>query len=143
MIIADARRSCSVTKGCQANCTEQPNFPEPPPKSESLSTGEIVGIVLGALSTLTTVFTVFHTFVRVKAIHKLRRPFALYEIYGIWGIALLVFGSRTTWRIEAYVLARLDDENALSFKKSIQDECTMISIAVSFPISRCPEYDTT
>jgi hypothetical protein len=59
------------------------------------------------------------------------RPFYLVRLYGMPGIFLYLFGNRTTWRTQAYVLGKVIDEDALSFKRSVQDECTMISVAVS------------
>ena len=58
------------------------------------------------------------------------RGFHLTRLYGLPGIVLLFFGNRTTWQIEAQVLGKRDDKEALDFKKSVQDECTMISVAV-------------
>ncbi|KAF7507474.1 hypothetical protein GJ744_010405 [Endocarpon pusillum] len=59
------------------------------------------------------------------------RCFHLIRLYGPPGFVLLFFGSQTTWRIEAQVLGKLDDKEALEFKKSVQDECTMISVAAA------------
>jgi hypothetical protein len=59
-----------------------------------------------------------------------RRPIDLFDLYGVSGIFLYLFGSRTTWRTEAHVLGTVSDDDALNFKKSVQDECTMISVAV-------------
>lgn len=59
------------------------------------------------------------------------RPIALFRYYGVPGLFYYVFGSRTTWRTEAHVLGTRADEDALNFKKSVQEECTMISVAVS------------
>lgn len=58
------------------------------------------------------------------------RPVLLVHLYGLPGAFLLVFGSQTTWLTEAQVLCTMCDEDALNFKKSIQDECTMVSVAV-------------
>ena len=60
----------------------------------------------------------------------IRRAIPLFRLYGLPGIVLLFFGSRTTWRVEAQILGKLDDKEALEFKKSVQDECNMISVAV-------------
>lgn len=69
--------------------------------------------------------------VPLKTIQAVRRPLDLYRLYGYSSVVLLLFGSWTTWRTEAFVLGKVNDEDALSFKKSVQDECTMISVAVS------------
>jgi hypothetical protein len=60
-----------------------------------------------------------------------RRPFNLIQTYGPSGIIAWAFGSQTVWRAEARVLETLNDDDAIAFKKSIQDECTTISVAVS------------
>ena len=62
------------------------------------------------------------------------QPFYLFKLYGPSGLVLQIFGNRSTWRTEAHVLGRVDDGEAMQFKKSVQDDCTMISVAVS-PIS--------
>lgn len=49
---------------------------------------------------------------------------------GLTGLLYLVFGSRTTWRSEAHVLGTVNDRIASEFKKSVQDECSMVSVAV-------------
>lgn len=67
------------------------------------------------------------------------RPFALLKYYGLPGLFYLVFGSRSTWRAQAHVLGTLADEDALNFKKSVQDECTIISVAVGY-VSLCSTY---
>jgi len=58
------------------------------------------------------------------------RIFSLTDLYGPSGVALYAFGARTTWLVQAQVLGKLVDNDALDFKKAIQDECTMISVAV-------------
>ena len=62
------------------------------------------------------------------------RAFHLFVLYGPSSIPLLLFGSRTTWRIEAQILGQLKEEDATAFKKSILDECTMIAVAVCLSI---------
>ena len=51
-------------------------------------------------------------------------------LYGSSAVPLIAFGSVATWRVEARILGRLCDTEATEFKKSIQDECTMVSVAV-------------
>ena len=65
----------------------------------------------------------------VGARHSLR-AFQLLELYGPPGLFLFLFGSKMTWHIEAQILGQMIDEDALAFKKYIQDECTMVSVAV-------------
>jgi hypothetical protein len=59
----------------------------------------------------------------------------LYQLYGLTGLNLSIFGSRTTWCLEAQVLCTVRDEDALAFKSSVQVHCTMVSVAV------CPLQD--
>jgi hypothetical protein len=54
----------------------------------------------------------------------------LIRLYGPRGLLLFVFGDRTAWRTQAAVLGNLEDEEAMAFKKSVQNECSMVSIAV-------------
>jgi hypothetical protein len=65
---------------------------------------------------------------------KFVRGFQLCKWYGPSGIALFLFGNRTTWRIQAQILGQVKDEDALAFKTSVYNECTMIAVAVSIPI---------
>jgi hypothetical protein len=58
------------------------------------------------------------------------RGLQLNEWYGPSGIPLFFFGSRTIWRIQAQILGQLKDDDALAFKKSVYNECTMIAVAV-------------
>lgn len=97
-----------------------------------MSAIDIVGIAGAAISLLNPFFTVSDAAAQ-STIHGLH----LIRLYGLPGIVLLFFGSQTTWRIEAQVLGKLDDKEALEFKKSVQDECTMISVAVcAFHLSK-------
>jgi hypothetical protein len=59
------------------------------------------------------------------------RAIRLLGLYGPSGLLLFWFGSKSTWRMEAQVLGELNDEDALAFKKCVQDECIMVSVAVS------------
>jgi hypothetical protein len=58
------------------------------------------------------------------------RGLQLSKWYGPSGIPLFLFGSRTIWRIQAQILGQLKDGDALAFKKSVYNECTMIAVAV-------------
>lgn len=64
------------------------------------------------------------------ALFKLVRAIELVRLYGTSGLYIYAFGSRATWRLQAQVLGQLRDEDAFAFKKSVTDECTMISVAV-------------
>jgi hypothetical protein len=89
---------------------------------------EIIGTVLAVMQTAQIVIQTL--------IQPLRRPIDLFDLYGVSGIFLYLFGSRTTWRTEAHVLGTVSDDDALNFKKSVQDECTMISVAVRSSIQK-------
>lgn len=52
------------------------------------------------------------------------------RLYGISGFIVWWFGSKNVWRMQAQVLGGLKDEDAMAFRKSIQDECTMTAVAV-------------
>ena len=52
------------------------------------------------------------------------------KLYGISGLVLFFFGSPIVWQLQARVLGSLDDKDALEFRKSMQDECTMTAVAV-------------
>ena len=71
------------------------------------------------------------TFAIIKVFIISLQPFYLFKLYGLSGLVLLIFGSRSTWLIEAHLLGEVDDSEAMQFKKSVQDDCTMISVAVS------------
>ena len=64
-------------------------------------------------------------------VDQIIRGYELFRWYGPSGIALWLFGNHTIWRIQAQILGEVKDEDALAFKKSVYNECTMISIAVS------------
>ncbi|KAF2671958.1 hypothetical protein BT63DRAFT_422471 [Microthyrium microscopicum] len=56
-------------------------------------------------------------------------PVSLIYLYGPAGVVLYLFGSRSTWRIQAEILGTLDDNDALDYRKAVQEECTMLSVA--------------
>jgi hypothetical protein len=65
---------------------------------------------------------------------RIVRVYQLCKWYGQFGIFLYLFGNHTTWRIQAQVLGELSDDDALAFKSSIYNECTMIAVAVCIPL---------
>lgn len=89
-----------------------------------------VSVVVGAISLVATTSALVLDTLDIY-FRTLAHAINLYRLYGPSGLILLFFGSRTTWRVEAQVLGQLDDDVAMDFKKSVQDECTMISTAVS------------
>jgi hypothetical protein len=62
------------------------------------------------------------------------RVMQLHKWYVLSGVLLYLFGNRTTWVIQARILGQVKDDDALAFKRSVYDECTMIAVAVSRPI---------
>jgi hypothetical protein len=59
------------------------------------------------------------------------RGIRLFRLRDPSGIALLLFGNRTTWRIQAQILGQMKDGDALEFKASVYNEYTMIAVAAS------------
>lgn len=62
---------------------------------------------------------------------KAQRLLALTHLYGLTGLILGVFGSSNVWLAEARILGGMVDNQAMEFRKSVQDECNMIAIEVS------------
>jgi hypothetical protein len=60
------------------------------------------------------------------------RLISFMDMYGLPGFFLYLFGNRAVWPLEAQVLGALQDEDAHTFRRSFQDQCSMISVAVSF-----------
>lgn len=54
----------------------------------------------------------------------------LVDLYGASGLLMLIFGSGTAWHVQVETLGRLDDDSAMAFKSSVQNECGMVSVAV-------------
>ena len=52
------------------------------------------------------------------------------KLYGISGILVEIFGNNDVWRMQAQVLGSLNDDDALTFRQSIQNECNMEAVAV-------------
>lgn len=52
------------------------------------------------------------------------------DIYGINGIVLWIFGNRSVWRSEVQLLRHRDDKEAMDFRKSAQDESSIVAVAV-------------
>lgn len=78
--------------------------------------------ITGSVITLaSTVITVLKFYTATTSLVQRGGPAALLYV---------LFGSRTTWRSEAHVLGTVNDQIALDFKKSVQDECSMVSVAV-------------
>jgi len=92
--------------------------------------GDVLSVFLIVNPTLATYIWVLTEF----AVQSISRPYYLFSLYGAPGLVLYLFGSWTTWRTEAHILGKVDDGDSLNFKKSVQDECTMISVAVSMTL---------
>lgn len=75
------------------------------------------------------------------------RLIGLIRLYGPSGVLLFIFGSQTTWRLEAQVLRHIDrdgnliDDSAQAFKRTVSDECTVISVAVGLLLLDCLSLD--
>lgn len=46
---------------------------------------------------------------------KFLRGYQLCKLYGQSGITFVIFGNRTTWRIQAQILGLLKDEDAMAY----------------------------
>ena len=55
---------------------------------------------------------------------------ALLRLYGISGYFVWAYGSQSVWRMQAKLLGSFNDNDAMAFRKSMQDECTMTAVAV-------------
>ena len=61
------------------------------------------------------------------------RPISYVRLYGISGVVVAAFGSKNVWDIQAEVLGSRNDETAMAFRKSVQDESTTCAVAVIEP----------
>lgn len=61
------------------------------------------------------------------------RPAEYLKLYGVYGVVILVFGARNVWDMEAEVVGSRNDETAMAFKKTVQDESTTCAVAVIEP----------
>jgi hypothetical protein len=62
---------------------------------------------------------------------SLPQPIHFLEIYGLPGLCVFSFVSRSAWQTEARILGSVDDADTMQFKGSVQDECTMLAVAVN------------
>ncbi|KAJ6138338.1 hypothetical protein N7471_004824 [Penicillium samsonianum] len=62
---------------------------------------------------------------------NLKRILALIRLYGLSGMLVAFCGSSNVWQVEAKVIGELDDDQAIEFRKSVQDECSMIAVAAA------------
>lgn len=63
------------------------------------------------------------------------RPVQYVRLYGISGIVVTLFGAGNVWDMQAEVLGSRNDETALAFRKSVQDESITCAIAVTGPLA--------
>ena len=70
------------------------------------------------------------------------RPLDFVRLYGISGAVVAVFGNRNIWELQAEVLGSRNDETAMTFRKSVQDESTTSAVAVIEPPHIGCEYLT-
>lgn len=61
------------------------------------------------------------------------RPVSYVRLYGISGVVVAAFGSKNVWNMQAEVLGNRNDESAMAFRKSVQDESTTCAVAVIEP----------
>lgn len=60
-----------------------------------------------------------------------QRFLELNRLYGLSGFIIALSGSSNVWQAEARVLGDMNNDQAMEFRKSVQDECSMIAVAVS------------
>ena len=80
-----------------------------------------------AISTAAAVITIAAALIQapLKTIQSLDFFISLYEPAGI-----VIFGSREVWQMQMQILGSVDDADAMNFKKSIQQESSIIAVAV-------------
>lgn len=95
---------------------------------------------LTLLMLLDSVFPEFRIFLDIADSYarEIVRGYQLCKWYGQFGILLFFLGNRTTWRIQAQILGELSEDDALAFKSSVYNECTMIAVAVRVPLQSSP-----
>jgi len=64
-------------------------------------------------------------------VKKLASLFSFTSLYGPAGIIVYTFGSQDVWQMQMQVLGSFDQAEAMNFKKSIQEESSIIAVAVS------------
>jgi len=72
-------------------------------------------------------------------IDTIQSVFFFLMLYGPAGIVIWTFGSREVWQMQMQVLSSPDDADAMNFKQSIQQESSIIAVAVSIGNSRLPK----
>ena len=90
--------------------------------AEPLAIVGAVGSVIQVVSFATSLFG--------AANEAFAAPLNWVRYYGPSGVFLAVFGSRTIWTTQAELLASLNDDDALAFRKTIQDESNLTAVAV-------------
>lgn len=50
--------------------------------------------------------------------------------YGVSGLVLCFFGNRDIWRVQVQVLRSTSDIDTINFRKSVQEGCSIIAVAV-------------
>ena len=53
------------------------------------------------------------------------------KYYGSTGLILCLFGNSEIWRVQVQVLQNTNEADVMNFKKAVQDECSILAIAVS------------
>ena len=77
-----------------------------------------------------TIFPLYNALTRVP-IKALKSLSFFTVLYGPAGIFIYTFGSHEVWQIQTRVLGGLHEAEAMDFKKSIQEESSIIAVAVS------------
>lgn len=93
---------------------------------------EVFGVI-SLLSSLVELSSV----VLVAPFEAAEDAFFCLRTYGPVGLFVALFGNRSVWQLQAEVITLEDDNIAFSFKRSAQDECNIVAIAVSKPERPC------
>lgn len=87
---------------------------------------EFLSLVPSALSVVQLGFSVSkYVYGSTTSVFYYTRLYGFAAGLVVWGS-----GSKTAWRMQAQVLRSLNDDDAMRFRTSMQDECNMIAVAV-------------
>lgn len=96
----------------------------------------IVGVVVAIVSIVAAISSIcyhrnFVLPVARSAIYKASRLHFFLKHYGPIGIALWCFASREVWQIQLQVMRSVNDADATDYKKSAQEDSSIVAVAVS------------
>lgn len=86
---------------------------------------EALAIVAAALDIVSGTFSVLR-----QAFRLLSSISFFTRNYGVIGLLLCLFDNRSIWRVQVRILRSNNDTDAMNFKRAVQDECSIIAVAV-------------